>query len=399
MNVVLLTHPRWLGLRSQERFCALLADALAQRGATVAVRQPRPRLHALAEAWHAPRRAVQIAGYADALLAFPFAIGAWRWRDPVDTLYVVCDQALGPWVPWLSGRPHVVHVHDLLALRGALEVGPGPSLRLSGRLYQRWIRSGFARAERFICTSRASECDLHRFGGIDPARTRVWPNPLAPGFVRTEPAAAWARLAAAGLPRPAVAPVLHVSNGSWTKNTPGAVAIHAAYGRRARARGEPVAPLWVLGSTAGVALDSHEVRLLPRLDDGTLAALYSVASALLFPSVAEGFGWPIAEALACGCAVLTTDAEPMTDVAGAHATLLPPMPARAAPQAAWADAAGAALHGTVQRAAVGEPLAVLARIEHSRRFAAGPLFDELFEIYRHTLAAAGGARALRPSST
>jgi len=37
-----------------------------------------------------------------------------------DTLFVFCDQALGPWVPVVRDRPHVVHVHDLLALRSAL---------------------------------------------------------------------------------------------------------------------------------------------------------------------------------------------------------------------------------------------------------------------------------------
>jgi glycosyltransferase involved in cell wall biosynthesis len=38
--------------------------------------------------------------------------------------------------------------------------------------------------------------------------------------------------------------------------------------------------------------------------------------ALLFPSSAEGFGWPIAEAQACGCPVLCVDRAPMNEVAG-----------------------------------------------------------------------------------
>jgi glycosyltransferase involved in cell wall biosynthesis len=48
----------------------------------------------------------------------------------------------------------------------------------------------------------------------------------------------------------------------------------------------------------------------------SLEALYNCATALLFPSTFEGFGWPIAEAQACGCPVICTDREPMTEVAG-----------------------------------------------------------------------------------
>jgi glycosyltransferase involved in cell wall biosynthesis len=52
-----------------------------------------------------------------------------------------------------------------------------------------------------------------------------------------------------------------------------------------------------------------------------LEALYNRAHALLFPSRFEGFGWPIAEAQACGCPVLCRDAAPMSEVAGGAALL------------------------------------------------------------------------------
>jgi glycosyltransferase involved in cell wall biosynthesis len=58
---------------------------------------------------------------------------------------------------------------------------------------------------------------------------------------------------------------------------------------------------------------------IPNAESETLEALYNRATALLFPSTFEGFGWPIAEAHACGCPVLCLDREPMTEVAGAAA--------------------------------------------------------------------------------
>jgi glycosyltransferase involved in cell wall biosynthesis len=53
-----------------------------------------------------------------------------------------------------------------------------------------------------------------------------------------------------------------------------------------------------------------------------LQALYSGAHAMLFPSLDEGFGWPILEAQACGCPVITSDQAPMTEIAGEGAILI-----------------------------------------------------------------------------
>lgn len=45
---------------------------------------------------------------------------------------------------------------------------------------------------------------------------------------------------------------------------------------------------------------------------------------LLFPSLREGFGWPILEAQACGCPVATSDREPMRSIAGGATVLIDP---------------------------------------------------------------------------
>jgi glycosyltransferase involved in cell wall biosynthesis len=55
-----------------------------------------------------------------------------------------------------------------------------------------------------------------------------------------------------------------------------------------------------------------------------LRALYCKAEALLFLSLYEGFGWPIIEAQACGCPVITSDREPMKSIAGEPAFVVDP---------------------------------------------------------------------------
>lgn len=60
------------------------------------------------------------------------------------------------------------------------------------------------------------------------------------------------------------------------------------------------------------------------LDDDTLACLYSGATALVYPSLYEGFGLPIVEAMACGCPVICSNVSSMPEVAGDAARLIDP---------------------------------------------------------------------------
>jgi glycosyltransferase involved in cell wall biosynthesis len=55
-----------------------------------------------------------------------------------------------------------------------------------------------------------------------------------------------------------------------------------------------------------------------------LRALYSTATMMLFPSLQEGFGWPIVEAQACGCPVATSSRSPMDEVGGDAAIYIDP---------------------------------------------------------------------------
>ena len=72
-------------------------------------------------------------------------------------------------------------------------------------------------------------------------------------------------------------------------------------------------------------LKSH-LHVLDSPSDELVVSFYKHAALLLYPSHAEGFGWPVLEALACGCPVVTTDLQPMTEVGGDCATYIPPAP-------------------------------------------------------------------------
>ena len=71
----------------------------------------------------------------------------------------------------------------------------------------------------------------------------------------------------------------------------------------------------------------ESVVYLTNVDDDELACLYSGARGLLYPSLYEGFGLPILEAMATGCPVLTSNCTAMPEVAGDAAILVDPLSA------------------------------------------------------------------------
>jgi glycosyltransferase involved in cell wall biosynthesis len=89
----------------------------------------------------------------------------------------------------------------------------------------------------------------------------------------------------------------------------------------AGADGGRAGALRVLAERLGLA---DRLLVLGRVDDATLAGLYTKASLLCLPSLAEGFGLPALEAMGFGLPVLASDLPAVREVAGDAAVLTPP---------------------------------------------------------------------------
>jgi glycosyltransferase involved in cell wall biosynthesis len=87
--------------------------------------------------------------------------------------------------------------------------------------------------------------------------------------------------------------------------------------------------LMVAGSSAGVfatttAVSASNIRRLGFVSDDDLAALFSKALCLVFPSITEGFGLPIVEAMTLGCPVISSNFSCMPEICGDAALLASP---------------------------------------------------------------------------
>ena len=289
-------------------------------------------------------------GYLDQYLLFRLQLWWLAKRLSPCTLCVFCDQALGPWIPALKHHLHVVHVHDLLALHAAQGRQPFHHLGWSGRLYQRWIRNGFRQARCFLSVSAATRESLNPELRQPPRLNSVLLNPLPPRF-RPLPSSAAADEVAAVIPNLGSLPFLFHIGRTWYKNRLGVLMIW----EQLRSLATSTPPALVLVGALEPSLQcwlKQRPQLKPHLhvlrhpSDDLVLALYNSSAALLFPSHAEGFGWPVLEALACGCPVITTGCPPMTEVGGECACYIPPAPKEPIAQASWA------LHSAEQVAAV-----------------------------------------------
>jgi glycosyltransferase involved in cell wall biosynthesis len=156
-------------------------------------------------------------------------------------------------------------------------------------------------AARVIAVSEFTARELEELLGIPRERVRVVPNGVEPVFTRTGPAADGDYVLAVGTLEP-------------RKNLQRTIEAAKRIGVELRVVGEP-----------GWGRVDPGVAWQGRVDDAELARLYRGASCLVYPSYYEGFGIPVAEALACGTPVVTSRGSAMEEVAGNAAVLVDPL--------------------------------------------------------------------------
>lgn len=214
-----------------------------------------------------------------------------RLRAPRGADLLHCPTFRGP---FRSRVPLVVTVHDLAVLRHP-------------EWFNRWTASYsrvavprvVAAADRLIAVSEHTRRELAALLRVDDAKIRVVPNAVEDAFTPDGPRGEGDYVLAVGTlePRKNLARIAEAVEGEL------------------RVVGVP--------GWGGVRPPAN-VTWLGAVSDDELAALYRGARCLVYASLSEGFGIPVAEALACGCPIVTSRGSAMEEIAGEEATYVDP---------------------------------------------------------------------------
>jgi glycosyltransferase involved in cell wall biosynthesis len=283
-----------------------LAAELAGRGDISVVRLRRPR-------WPHYRLQWQLS-----LLAVPPAV-----RRAGPALYHATEPS---GLVRLPSLPTVATLYDLIPLH--YPSAHLPLRHADDRLgYAGYLRQ-LRRADRLIAISEATRRDAIQRLGIPHERIAVTPLAVDARLFHSVAPDEVARVVAAfGLRRPYF---LHVGAAAHHKNT---AAMLRAYALFRAAGGEHtlyVAGRWTARALGRLAADypdlmaGGQVRVLGFVPESDLAALYGGADALVYPSLMEGFGLPVLEAMSCGTPVLTSCTSSLPEAGGDAAIYVDP---------------------------------------------------------------------------
>jgi len=279
--------------------------------------------------------------YRDAVW-YPVVLPRLARGERLDLLH--CPTFRGPLVE--PSCPLVVTVHDLAVLRHP------ETFNLWTRLYSRLCVSRVARAARLlIAVSEHTKRDVVELLGVPEERIRVVPNGVADAFTPEGSAEAGDYVLAVGTIEP-------------RKNL----------GRLAEATRRLGVELRVVGAPGWGRVElGPGVRRLGRVPDDELARLYRGARCLAYPSLYEGFGIPIVEAMASGTPVVTSGGGATEEISGGAAVLVDPLDP-------------ASIAAGIEEASARREELVRAGLQRARDFGWDEVARRTAEVYREAAA-------------
>lgn len=383
MHIVLFTHPDFLGSQSMPRYANMLLKGMQERGHEVDVWTPKARFYKLPlmkflKKW---------LGYIDQYFVFPIEVKLKLRNCSRDTLFVFADQALGPWVPLVKNRDHVVHCHDFLALKSALGTIPENPTSFTGKLYQNFIRNGFSKGKYFISISKKTQQDLHEFHRGKIIRSVVCYNGLSRPFFSLP------RIVSRSILRTKLnlslskGYIIHIGGNQYYKNRKGVIEIYETWRSIYNTKKKH---LILIGSEPSDELNlmrqkspfKEDIHFITNLSDDYINNAYSGANCLLFPSLDEGFGWPIIEAMASGCPVITMNKAPMNEVGGTAAFYIDQKPIDSTHWQQWNEDAAKILEEVLSLNAFQRTETIDKSFEQSQKFTSEYSLNAIETMYK-----------------
>ncbi len=251
--------------------------------------------------------------------------------------------------PLLSLCPTVVTIHDLSFMRT-----PQAFPATQRRYLHGMVRRSARHARQVIAVSQATKDDVVALFGVPPQRITVVYNGVDDVFAPASPEQVEAFRRERGLPERFV---LHLGTLEPRKNLARLVEAFAQAGQQltdcddlklvlAGGKGWDYDDIFVTVERLGL---QEQVLFPGYVADADLPWFYRAATVFAYPSLLEGFGLPVLEAMACGTPVITSAVSSLPEVAGDAALLVDPASVDALTDALVQMLSDAALAGEMRR--------------------------------------------------
>ncbi len=307
--------------KSMSAFAKMMEQTLIAYGHDVKLLTPSVRLvpkgKALVGIW-------KWVAYLDKYLLFPFELK--KVASQYDLVHI-CDHSNAVYTLFLKRFSTIVTCHDVLAIEYARNLVPNVKVGFSGKVLQWFIFKGLNCASIVVCDSAYTKTHLINLGWYGKDISIAW-LALNEDFAPTDQYQVKNTKFNLGL-QPDDLYFIHVGSDLPRKNR---FFVLKTFNEVKKMSPDNKLKLVFVGPRFSNVM--HEYIKLMNLSDSVLSiqdaphnelkALYSGALASIFPSLQEGFGWPIIEAQACGCPVFTSNLAPMTEVGGDGAIYIDP---------------------------------------------------------------------------
>lgn len=249
-------------------------------------------------------------------------------HQDVDLFHII-DHTHGYLSRWLKRdrRPNVVTCHDLINLIRPDTYQGRARFPLISMTAWRLAVEGMRDANHILTVSAHTKQDTIEHLKIHPDRITVTPNAVDSIYQPVAPEKAQAFRQQQGI-SPETFCLLNVGSNNARKNIPAILEVV----RLLKEAGLPI-HFWKVSADFDAEqrrfIQAHQlescVTYLGKLDEESLVTIYSAADVLMAPSLYEGFGLTVLEAMACGTAVVTATVSALPEVAGDAAILVDPL--------------------------------------------------------------------------
>lgn len=282
---------------SMLRFAHIMKLELQKRNMTVSLIQPTIYFGKLLKS---NKGIGKWLGYIDKYIIFPFTL---KKEQKKNDLVHILDQGNAIYLKYIH-KKSLLTCCDILAIKQAKGYFPNHSLSWSGKILQKKISNNIKQAKNIVSISKKTQTDLELVlkknskvihMGLNYQYKKVTQKPNYKNYF------------------------IHVGNNSWYKNRSAVLQIVSYLPHKFKLIyiGKKLTPKM----TSFIKKHNLTTRVIVKenVSNEDLNILYSHSLGLIFPSLEEGFGWPILEAMASGCPVFTTNKPPMNEVGGTAA--------------------------------------------------------------------------------